>query len=350
MSRLTERIKSSIIKLPPAYFALVMATGIVSLAGHYLGAPFISWPLLWMNIGFYIVLWLLFFLRMLLSPRGFFGDFADFNRGPGFFTVIAGNCILGNQFAVLLKAKGFASWILYVGICLWIVIMYAVFSLLTVKSEKPALREGIDGGWLVATVGTQSVSILSASVSSCFPARAVIFLFISLGFFFVGIFLYLQVIMLIFYRWIFQKMEPSQMDSTYWINMGAVAISTLAGAMLVQNSFRAEFLSGLHSILVAFTIMLWSVATWWIPLLVLVGLWKYPYSGQKFTYSPKYWSMVFPLGMYTACTFNLFRVINVHFIFEIAHYFYFFAVIAWTLTFLGMLNNLRKIFLGQEGD
>jgi len=169
-------------------------------------------------------------------------------------------------------------------------------------------------------------------------------LFISIGFFFAGIFLYMLVIMLIFYRWIYLKIKPKEVDPTYWINMGAVAISTLAAATLAENSSRAVFLEGLHQFLVAFTIMLWATATWWIPLLVLLGFWKYPYSGEKFTYSPKYWSMVFPLGMYTTCTYNLHKITNLDFIFYISHYFYFFAVIVWTLTFLGMLNNLGKIF------
>jgi tellurite resistance protein TehA-like permease len=340
----SDKVKPEIEELNPAYFAMVMATGIVSIAGHFLGAHFISQPLLWMNVGFYIILWLLFILRIFISPSGFFGDFVNFERGPGFFTIIAGTCILGSQFSAILKADGLASWILYAGIGLWLFIVYAIFFLFTICPEKPPLQEGIDGAWLVATVATQSISILSALVSSRFPAHAAIFLFISIGFFFAGIFLYALVIMLIFYRWIYLKIKPKEVDPTYWINMGAVAISTLAGATLAENSSRALFLDGLHHFLVAFTIMLWATATWWIPLLVLLGLWKYPYSGEKFTYSPKYWSMVFPLGMYTTCTYNLHKVTSLGFIFSIAHYFYFFAVIAWTLTFLGMLNNLGKIF------
>jgi tellurite resistance protein TehA-like permease len=340
----SDRIKPEIEKLNPAYFALVMATGIVSLAGHFLGAPFISKPLLWMNVGFYSILWMLFVLRMIISPSSFFGDFTNFQRGPGFFTVIAGTCILGSQFSVILKADGLASWILYTGIGLWLFIVYTIFFLFTIWPEKPPLQEGIDGAWLVATVGTQSISILSSLLSAHFPLHSATFLFIGIGFFFAGIFLYMLVIMLIFYRWIYLKIKPKEVDPTYWINMGAVAISTLAGATLAEHSSRALFLEGLHQFLVAFTIMLWATATWWIPLLVLLGLWKYLYSGEKFTYTPKYWGMVFPLGMYTTCTFNLHKITSLDFIFYIAHYFYFFAVIAWTLTFLGMLNNLGKIF------
>ena len=45
--------------------------------------------------------------------------------------------------------------------------------------------------------------------------------------------LYIWIISLIFYRYTFFAMEPSDLAPPYWINMGAVAISTLAGALLV---------------------------------------------------------------------------------------------------------------------
>jgi tellurite resistance protein TehA-like permease len=349
MPSVSEKVRAAIVDLNPAYFALVMATGIVSLAGHYLGADFISLPLLWMNIGFYIILWLLFLLRMYLAPHAFFRDFNDFDRGPGFFTVVAGNCVLATQFAVIMDYDGLASWLLFIGIALWLVIDYSVFLLFTVKREKPPLEKGITGTWLVATVATQSIANLSAVVSKHFPDHTSLFLFIAMGFFFAGIFQYLLIIPVIFYRWLFFIMEPEEMEPPYWINMGALAISTLTATRLAQSSADAEFLYNLHGFLVASAILLWSSATWWLPLQVLMGFWKHPYSHQKFSYSPKYWSLVFPLGMYTACTFHLERVSNLHFIFYIAHYFYFFAVIAWTLTFLGMLKNLRNLFFPPQG-
>jgi tellurite resistance protein TehA-like permease len=41
----------------PGYFALVMATGIVSLAMHFEGLPGLPELLLWLNVIFYVVLW-----------------------------------------------------------------------------------------------------------------------------------------------------------------------------------------------------------------------------------------------------------------------------------------------------
>ena len=44
--------------------------------------------------------------------------------------------------------------------------------------------------------------------------------------------LYIWIISLIFYRYTFFVMSPSDLAPPYWINMGAAAISTLAGTAL----------------------------------------------------------------------------------------------------------------------
>ena len=54
----------------PGYFALVMATGIVSLAMHFEGLPGLPEVLLWLNVIFYVVLWVsAFFESPCSDPR-----------------------------------------------------------------------------------------------------------------------------------------------------------------------------------------------------------------------------------------------------------------------------------------
>jgi hypothetical protein len=43
-------------------------------------------------------------------------------------------------------------------------------------------------------------------------------------------------ISLIFYRYTFFRFAPGDLSPPYWINMGAMAISTLAGALLIENA------------------------------------------------------------------------------------------------------------------
>ena len=51
-------MNGAIASLHPAYFALVMATGIVSIACDLLGMRAIAMVMLWLNIVFYAALWL----------------------------------------------------------------------------------------------------------------------------------------------------------------------------------------------------------------------------------------------------------------------------------------------------
>ena len=112
------RLRAAIAGLFPGYFALVMATGIVSLAAHLLGMSVIAGALFLLNGMLYVGLWLLTLLRIVRYPRRVFADLIDHLRGPGFFTVVAATCVLGSQFLVLTDASR-------VAMALWIAAMSA---------------------------------------------------------------------------------------------------------------------------------------------------------------------------------------------------------------------------------
>ena len=124
--------------------------------------------------------------------------------------------------------------------------------------------------------------------------------------------------------------------------MGAAAISTLAGATLAAASQDSLFLpQGLH-FLVGATVFFWSVATWWIPLLLILGVWRHFIGKVDFSYSHQYWGLVFPLGMYTACTVHLAGITGLPWVMEIPRYFIFVALTAWFLTFVGLVRSLLR--------
>ena len=51
-----------------------------------------------------------------------------------------------------------------------------------------------------------------------------------------------------------------------------------------------------------FTFALWSFGTWWVPLLVILGLWRHVRRHWPLRYEPTWWSVVFPLGMYAVAS------------------------------------------------
>jgi tellurite resistance protein TehA-like permease len=326
--------------LHPASFALVMATGIVSIACELLGLPWLAEPLLWVNGCFYVALWALTVVRAMRFPGRLVADIAHHGRAVGFFTTVAATCVLGSQ-ALLIRdawttAVGF--WVL--GIVLWAVVTYTVFTVLTVKREKPPLAEGINGGWLVAVVAAQSVCVLGTQLATGFGAAAPNVLLFCLGMWLGGGMLYIWIISLIFYRYTFFTMSPSDLAPPYWINMGAVAISTLSGATLTAAAPLSPLLQSLLPFLAGFTLLFWATATWWIPMLVILGIWRHIYMRFPLRYDPLYWGAVFPLGMYAVATFRLSDVINVPFLAIISRAFLYAALAAWALTTAGLVHRL----------
>jgi hypothetical protein len=68
-----------------------------------------------------------------------------------------------------------------------------------------------------------------------------------------------------------------------------MAISTLAGARLVQNTPDAPFLSSLLPFLKSFTVFYWATGTWWIPMLLVLGVWRHLIQRFPLRYDPLYW-------------------------------------------------------------
>jgi tellurite resistance protein TehA-like permease len=283
--------------LHPAYFALVMATGIVSVACYLLGLRTIAVALFALNIFFYLTMWGLTLLRLVRYPDRVTADLMHHGRSVGFFTTVAATCVLGSQVLIIGGSWSVAVALWGLGILLWAGLTYTIFTVLTVKAIKPTLADGINGGWLVSVVAAQSVAVLGAQLAGGFGQRAPPVLLFCLTIWLGGGMLYIWIISLIFYRYTFFALSPSDLAPPYWINMGAVAISTLAGTMLIAGAPQSPLLTELLPFLKGFTLLFWATATWWIPMLVILGIWRHVYRRFPLRYDPLYWGAVFPLGM-----------------------------------------------------
>ena len=335
-------IEEGIHNLYPGYFALVMATGIVSIASFLLNMKTVAWVLLWINIIAYMILWAMMLARLFRYFPRVRDDLASHARGPGFFTLVAGTCVLGSQFVIMVKdyQTAFGLWLL--GVITWFLIMYAFFTAVIVRENKPSLQEGINGAWLIATVATQSVSILGTLLFPVNESWGDILLFFTLVMYLIGCMLYLSIITLIFYRFTFLEVTTAAVTPPYWINMGAVAITTLAGSTLMLNSSNWVFLQEIDPFLKGFTLFYWAAGTWWIPILFILGIWRHIVKRYPLTYDPQYWGMVFPLGMYTTSTYQLSKALEVSFLQAIPQFFLYVALIAWLATFIGMLRKIAN--------
>lgn len=335
-------LRRQVAGLFPGYFALVMATGILAIATYRLGMEDLGRGFLWVSLAAYVVLVILNLARVALYPRRLIEDLTSHSRGPGFFTWVAGTCVLGSALLLVAGQAGPAVGFFIAGAALWIGIIYAFLTAVTIREEKPSLETGINGAWLIATVATQSVATLGTLLSPRLGAHQPVLLFVCLCLYLLGCMLYLSIITLIFFRLTFVRLPIEAMTPPYWINMGAVAITTLAGSTLMVHAEGWSFLAELTPFLRGFTLFFWATATWWIPLLFILGIWRHVYRRFPLRYDPQYWGMVFPLGMYTACTWQLARATGISFLLPIPRAFIWIALAAWVLSFLAMLLHLFR--------
>ncbi|MBI4495097.1 MAG: tellurite resistance/C4-dicarboxylate transporter family protein [Chloroflexi bacterium] len=341
-SPLLAAIREEVRGFPPAYFALVMATGIVSIAANLLDMWPIAVVLFWLNVVAYVLLWLLNLLRAIWHTHQFSLDLVDHNRGPGFFTVVAATSVLGTQLVLIFESYAVATALWFLAVILWVLFTYIIFTGLTVKANKPTLAQGINGGWLLAVVATQSIVVLSAHLASSFGPYRLATNFFALSMWLWGGMLYIWMISLIFYRYTFFTFAPDDLTPPYWINMGAMAISALAGDVLIINTPHAPFLREILPFFRGFTVFFWATGTWWIPMLAILAIWRYVFRRFPLRYDPLYWGAVFPLGMYTVSTFQMARAMELEFLYALPHFLVYLVLFVWLVTFIGLLRRLAS--------
>lgn len=334
--------------LPTAYFALVMATGIVSIASYLLHFVFLAKLLFYFNIAAYLFMGFLYKLRVFIYPARVKADINDHAKSPGFLTFVAGSCVLGSQFIIIAGNYFIASILFYVGAFAWLILIYTVFTVFTVKKDKPPINEAISGVWLLIIVSTQSVSVLASQLVGHIPFATELVMFFALVMFLCGCMFYIIIITLIVYRMSFFEMRAEEFAPAYWINMGAVAISTLAGSTLILNAQHWPFILEILGFLKGFTLFFWAIGSWWIPLIVILGIWRHAFKQLPLKYHPQYWGMIFPMGMYTACTIRLSEALDLPFLMAIPSFFIYIALVAWWIAAIGMFYFIAKDYLFQK--
>ena len=190
------------------------------------------------------------------------------------------------------------------------------------------------------TVSIESLAVLGTFVAAGKYLKFI--LFSSVCAYSLGAMFYILFITLNLYRWMFVEIRPAALGPSEWIDMGALAITTLAGARLLMLDNRWSFLRELSPFIRGFTLFFWVTGTWWIPLLIILGIWRHRVAGVPIVYSAEYWTLVFPFGMYTVATDALSKATGLKILDIIPRITVYVALFAWVLTFIGMLRKILR--------
>lgn len=337
---------SPISTLFPGYFALTMATGIVAIAAAQQKLTWISNGLYAIAAAAYVVLVVLSLVRLVRYWRLLVADLTSHAKGFAFLTTVAATNVLGSASA-LIHGWWSLAWVLWwISLGLWAILTYTTLIAVVLRGPKPGLGAGINGTWFLLTVASESVAALGALLLRRHPSDTLAFFCIAA--FLVGIVIYLIVMTMVFLRWTFQELEPTEADPPAWIAAGAVAITVLAGSNLLVARSISTRVARLAPFLEGMVTLAWATATFWFPLMIAIGVWRHVVRRVPLRYHPSYWALVFPLGMYGAATFRMRDAIDLHSFAWLPKATLVVALAAWTVTFVGLGHLGVVTLVGQQ--
>jgi tellurite resistance protein TehA-like permease len=344
VSRLIAWIAGEAEALFPGYFALVMATGIISNTLWLQGRRPISDALFAVNLGAFPWLLLLTGLRVVRFPRALLGDLTSPRLVFSFFTIVAASDVLGLGLNLRGQAEAaLAMWTF--ALLTWTALIYLSFAVLTFLNTAQGANV-VHGGWLIAIVGAQSLVILGAALAphqGALTPSLFVLIHMLWG---VGLGLYGIFITLFAYRIFFFEVGPDDVTPLLWVVMGAAAITTNAGSVLILTDSGVPFLRAMRPFIEGVTLTMWAWATWWIPLLVMFGVWKHGVRRQPLRYTPMLWSLVFPLGMYALASLRLSLAAEFPPLRALADGMVWVALGAWTATALALVRRIGSRLRG----
>ncbi len=322
----------------PGYFALAMATGILSIAFGMVGQDSLSEVLFWLTLVAWGTLLGLSAWRLVRFPHAVKIDLLNIRRVFAFFTLVVSTNVVG----ILLHQHGYtqlaiACWV--VAFVVWSALLYLSFSVLTFLTH-PHTVNVVHGDWLTSIIGTQSLVLLGTAIAPQLGDYADYMMVEVHLLWMLGLVLYGIFVTLFCYRIFFLSFKPEDTSPLLWVIMGAAAVGVSAGTGLLQAEVHLPFLLSQRPFIDGMVMVMWAWSTWWIPLLVIFGIWKHGIKRYPLRYEPALWSMVFPLGMYAVASFRLGLAADFPPLQWISQFMLWVAFATWCVVMVGLLQRL----------
>jgi len=319
----------------PSAFAMVMATGIVSVGLRQAGSSLLSAALLWLASAAFVVLAAASGWRAAWFPGDVRRDVARPDRVFSYFAIPAAASVLAARLAdrgqhdvvAVLTVTTVLAWAACCGLVLTLL-----------AAQTGTLRERIpdvDGTWQLWVVGTQSVAIaaVSAYTAGLVPDRLAAWT--GLVAWSAGATLYLAVTTLVITRLVTAGLAPGDQFAPYWVTMGAASITVLAAAQVLHITGPAV-LAASRPALTVLALAFWSLATGLIPVLAVTGAVRWLRGHAPRGFRRELWMIVFPAGMYAAASMRIGTEARLPPIHQIGTAAVWVAAAVWAAVFAGM--------------
>jgi len=280
------------VDLRPDVFAVVMATGIISISAldhHY---SLISDTLAVLATAALIVLIVLVVLKLVVRRTVAFHHLDEPDAALRLFTFVAACAVLAARF----EPHRPPFWVFGTAAVLaWLALVPIAMRGIAIRGVDE-LRGGARGAWLLASVATSGVAIVLADAARLTGHRVLVGMAATVWA--LAVIGYGATVWLIAGGVVADRSVSARAEPDSWILMGGLAIASLAG----NHVYRALGVSSpLRDGVKIATIAIWVLASLWIPVLVWL-------SGRRVNARTgsvgiaAWWAMVFPLGMYSTTT------------------------------------------------
>lgn len=318
---------------PPDVFAVVMATGIVSIAGYDHGYWRLGLALSILAVVAFAGLGVGFLLWVVTQRARVMVLIRDPDVVLRMFTFVAACAVL----AVRWGDHPAAGWLLgALALAAWLVLV--PLAVVDVSSRPGAnLREHARGAWLLPAVATAGLATTGANlaIDVRWPALVVLAALAWV----LAMVLYLLITWLIAWRALAAPFVPGEVTPDSWILMGALAITTLAGDHILTAVHALNAPIGLVAWARPVTLGAWVLASLWIPVLLYAQVWRVDHVPGSLRYQGAWWSAVFPLGMYSAACAATATQLHMRSLVTISLVFFWIAFTVWLLVAIGLVHS-----------
>ena len=264
------RVHLALRTLSPGYFAMTMATGIVSIGLAHDHHVVLSGALLWLTVLSFVALCVLTGWRLVAWRSAFVEDFTHPIRGFGFYSFVAAADVLAVRIARHHHAV--AVVLLVIAGVSWLARGYVVPWTTHLGNGEHPIVAAANGTWFMWAVGGQSISLAGGTLAGL--DGGTLLPFVAVVAWALGLFLYVVDGVFVAMRLLAHDFTAADLTPPYWVAMGAAAISALAGNELASLP-PGPFVDPVVEVARGSSLVLWAVASWLLPGLFAMGWWRH---------------------------------------------------------------------------